>query len=111
MSGIKNRNKEESLPITDAKERGDNPGTNTKGLIIKVLGGGCAKCSQLESAAEAALKRLTIDGTIEPVSDFVQIASFGVMSTPALVVNGKVVSGGRVLKTEEIVKILEDMKE
>ena len=51
-----------------------------------------------------------MDTTIEHVTDFVQIAAYGVMSTPALVVDGKVVSYGKVLKTEEIVQILKKMR-
>lgn len=73
---------------------------------VKVLGSGCAKCNQLESATKAALEQLGIDTKIEHITDFAQIASYGVMTTPALVVDGKVVSFGKVLKTEEIIKIL-----
>jgi small redox-active disulfide protein 2 len=74
---------------------------------IKILGSGCAKCNQLEAATEEALKQLGMADAIEHVTDFAQIASYGVMTTPALVVDGKVVSYGKVLKTEEVVKILE----
>lgn len=78
-----------------------------EGASIKILGSGCAKCSQLEAAAKAALERLGMDLAIEHVTDFAQIAAFGVMATPALVVNGKVVSYGRVLKPDEVVKLLQ----
>lgn len=76
-------------------------------LSVKVLGSGCAKCNQLEVAALEALKELDIDITIDHVTDFSQIATYGVMTTPALVVNGKVVSYGKVLKKDEVVKILQ----
>ncbi|HAZ20655.1 MAG TPA: thioredoxin family protein [Clostridiales bacterium] len=79
----------------------------TEGARVKVLGGGCAKCNQLEVASKAALQQLGMDTTIDHVTDFSQIAAYGVMTPPALVVDGKVVSYGKVLKTEEIVKILE----
>lgn len=79
----------------------------TKELSIKVLGSGCAKCKQLEAATKAALEQLGMDTTIEHVTDFVKIATYGVMSTPALVINGKVVSYGKVLKVEEVVKLLQ----
>lgn len=69
---------------------------------IKVLGSGCAKCNELEKATVAALKNLGIDEPIEHVTDFSKIASFGVMSTPALVVDGKVLSYGKVLKVGEV---------
>lgn len=74
---------------------------------IKVLGGGCAKCHELEANVKKALEQLGMDTTIDHVTDFTKIAAYGVMSTPALVVDGKVVSYGKVLKTEEAVKILE----
>ena len=77
------------------------------GARVKVLGSGCAKCNQLEAATKEALKQLGMDTTIDHVTDFSQIAAYGVMSTPALVVDGKVVSYGKVLKTEEVVKLLQ----
>ena len=79
----------------------------TNEFSIKVLGSGCAKCNQLEAATKAALEQLGLDTTIEHVTDFVKIATYGVMSTPALVINGKVVSYGKVLKVEEVVKLLQ----
>lgn len=82
----------------------------TEGASIKVLGSGCAKCNQLEDAAKAALEQLGMDTTIDHVTDFSQIAAYGVMTTPALVVDGKVVSYGKVLKKEEVVKILQKVR-
>ena len=72
-----------------------------KAAGVKVLGSGCAKCNALEEAARAALTELGMDATIDHVTDFAQIASYGVMTTPALVVDGKVVSYGRVLNKDE----------
>lgn len=80
------------------------------GESVKVLGSGCAKCNQLEAAAREALAELGMDAAIEHVTDFTQIASYGVMTTPALVVDGKVVCYGKVLKKEEIVKILKELR-
>lgn len=74
---------------------------------IKVLGSGCAKCNELEAATKAALAELGMDTTIDHVTDFAQIASYGVMTTPALVVDGKVVSYGKVLKQEEVKALLQ----
>jgi small redox-active disulfide protein 2 len=79
----------------------------TKGEFVKVLGSGCAKCHQLEANVKIALKQLGMDTAVEHVTDFAQIAAYGVMSTPALVVDGKVISYGKVLKVEEAVKLLE----
>lgn len=78
-----------------------------EGASVKILGSGCAKCNQLEAATKAALEQLNMDITIDHITDFTQIAAYGVMTTPALVVDGKVVSYGKVLKTEEVVKILQ----
>lgn len=77
-----------------------------EGASVKVLGSGCAKCNQLEAATKEALAQLGMDTTIDHVTDFSQIAAYGVMTTPALVVDGKVVSYGKTLKTDEIVKML-----
>jgi small redox-active disulfide protein 2 len=74
---------------------------------VKILGSGCTKCNQLEVATKAALEKLGIDITAEHVTDFSEIAAYGVMSTPALVVDGKVLSYGKVLKVEEVVKIFQ----
>ena len=68
---------------------------------IKVLGPGCTKCRALEKAVSSALAELGIDMKIEHVTDFAQIATYGVMSTPGLVVDDKVVSYGKVLNKEE----------
>lgn len=73
---------------------------------IKILGGGCEKCIRLEASVKEALSRLGMDTEVDHVTDFTEIAAYGVMTTPALVVDGKVVSYGKVLKTEEVMKIL-----
>lgn len=75
-------------------------------MEIKVLGGGCCKCNDLEGVVKAALVELEISAEIEHVTDFAQIAAYGVMSTPALVADGKVLSYGKVLKKEEAVALL-----
>ncbi len=77
---------------------------------VKVLGSGCAKCNDLEANVKKALEQLGMDTTIEHVTDFALIAAYGVMTTPALVVDGKVVSYGKVLKTDEAVKLLEKIR-
>ncbi len=75
-------------------------------LAVKILGSGCDKCEDMKNAVEAALSELNLDIKIDHVTDLVQIVSYGVMSTPALVVGEKVVSVGRELTKEEIVEIL-----
>lgn len=74
---------------------------------VKVLGSGCAKCNALESAVRSALEELGMDTTIDHVTDFAQIAAYGVMSTPALVVDGKVVSYGKVLSKDEAKAVIQ----
>jgi small redox-active disulfide protein 2 len=93
-----------------AKGAAEEANVKTESADVKVLGSGCAKCNQLEAATKAALEQLGMDTAIEHVTDFSQIAAYGVMSTPALVVDGKVVSYGKVLKTEEVVKILQKIR-
>ena len=76
------------------------------GAAVKILGSGCAKCKQLEANTVEALNTLGMDATVYHITDFSQIAAYGVMTTPALVVDGKVISYGKVLKTEEIISLL-----
>ena len=73
---------------------------------IKVLGAGCARCNALEAATLAALRELGMSASVEHVKDYGEIASYGVMSTPALVVNGKVLSCGRVLTKDEVIDLI-----
>ena len=75
-------------------------------MKIKVLGSGCSKCEALLAATKEAVQHLGIDAEIEYVTDFAQIARYGVMSTPALIVDEKVVSAGRVLKASQIESFL-----
>lgn len=77
---------------------------------IKVLGSGCAKCNALEAATKEALSELGMDTTIEHVTDFAQIAAYGVMTTPALVVDGKVVSYGKVLKKDDVKALIRKVR-
>ena len=78
--------------------------------VVKVLGTGCAKCNALEDAVRAALTELGMDTTIDHVTDFTQIAAYGVMTTPALVVDGKVVSYGKVLKKDEAKALIQKVR-
>lgn len=75
-------------------------------MIIKILGGGCSNCKKLEANAKEAVKELGIEATVEKVEDFKEIMAYGVMKTPALVVDEKVKVMGRVPKVEDIKKYL-----
>ena len=76
-------------------------------MKIKVLGPGCKNCVNLSNNTEAALKELGIDAEIIKVTDYKDIAAYGIMSTPALVIDDEVVSYGKVLKSNAIKEILE----
>lgn len=75
-------------------------------MIIKVLGSGCANCVNLEKATRAAVADLGIEATIEKVTDYPSIAGYGVMSTPALVVDEQVVLAGRVPNAGQVRELL-----
>lgn len=75
-------------------------------MQIAVLGSGCRNCTALEQTTHQALVELGIDQDITKITDFGEIASFGVMSTPALVVNGVVKISGKVPTVAEIAAII-----
>jgi small redox-active disulfide protein 2 len=76
-------------------------------MKIQILGTGCPKCKQLAACAEQAANDLSIPYEIEKVTQINDIMKFGVMVTPALVVDGKVKSAGKVLTLEEMKKFLQ----
>jgi small redox-active disulfide protein 2 len=76
------------------------------GVKIQVLGTGCAKCKQLTANAEQAVAALGLGVPVEKVEDLREIVKFGVMTTPALAVDGKVRSAGKVLGAAEIAALL-----
>jgi len=75
-------------------------------MKIEILGVGCPKCKQLTANAEAAAKELNIVAEISKVTDIDKITEYGVMMTPALAIDGTVVSAGKVLSKDEIKKII-----
>lgn len=75
-------------------------------MIIEVLGTGCAKCKALEKVTREVVEQNGIDAGIRKVEDIMEIMKFNVMTTPALVVDGKVVLKGRVPSSEELKQIL-----
>jgi len=79
-------------------------------MIIKILGSGCKKCVALGDNAKAAAASAGIDADIEKVTDIIAIAGYGIMSTPGLVINEKVVSSGRVLTPAEITPLLQEAR-
>lgn len=75
-------------------------------LDIKVLGPGCRNCVMLDKATRAAVEELGLEARIEKVEDYAQIASYNILSTPGLVIDGAVVSSGRVPSATEIKDLL-----
>jgi len=71
-------------------------------MKLQILGAGCAKCALLEQHAREAVNELGIEATVEKVTDIDTIAAMGVMSTPALAIDGTIRSAGRVLTTAQI---------
>ena len=76
-------------------------------MKIEILGTGCAKCKALEEAAKQAVAQSGKFAQIEKVEDVMKIMEYGVMSTPGLVIDGKVVSTGKLLGVDEIKKIIQ----
>jgi small redox-active disulfide protein 2 len=77
-------------------------------LKIEVLGPGCPRCQQLENNVRAAVEEMGIDAEITKVSEIKEIAARGVLMTPGLVVDGKVVSSGHLLSVIQVKKRLEE---
>jgi small redox-active disulfide protein 2 len=75
-------------------------------MKIQVLGTGCAKCKQLAANAEKAVAELGVQATVEKVEDLREIMKLGVMTTPALVVDGKVKSAGKLLSPQDVKQLL-----
>ena len=75
-------------------------------MKIQILGTGCPKCKQLSENAETAAKELGIDFELEKVTSITDIMSFGVMMTPALVIDGEVKIAGKVPQVEEIKELM-----
>ena len=75
-------------------------------MDVKVLGAGCANCHRLEERVVTALAEIGDDSTVEMVTDFARIAGYGVMTTPALLVDEHVVMSGRVPDVPELVELL-----
>jgi small redox-active disulfide protein 2 len=75
-------------------------------MIIKVLGSGCPNCQKLEANTKEAVRELNLDAKILKVTDVREIMNYGIMSTPALVADEKVLSFGRIPDAEEIKRLL-----
>jgi small redox-active disulfide protein 2 len=80
-------------------------------MTIKVLGPGCMNCKTLERRTREAVEQLSLDATIQKVEDYQGISSYGIMSTPGLVIDEKVVSQGRVPTVEAIKDLIQQSRQ
>lgn len=80
-------------------------------INIKILGTGCPNCNKLEKETKKAVSNLGIMAEVEKVTDLYEIMTFDILSTPGLVINGKVVSGGRIPSQDEIQSFLTSVSE
>ncbi len=76
-------------------------------MDIKVLGTGCAKCKSLETITRQVVEELNLQAAIEKVEDIQKIMEYGILNTPGLVINGKVVLSGKLPKKDELKEILQ----
>ena len=75
-------------------------------MIIKVLGSGCTKCKKLYKNAQSAIEEVNMDAKLEKVEDINKIIDYGVMMTPALVIDEEVKSVGKVMAVKDIIKLI-----
>lgn len=75
-------------------------------MNIKILGTGCPNCQLLEQNTKEALKQLEMEATVEKITEIQDIMSYGIMGTPALLVNGEIKAYGRVASINEIKELL-----
>ena len=74
--------------------------------LLQILGTGCPKCNKLAQVTEQAAKELDIDYKIEKITDINEMLKFGMMATPALVVDGQVKTAGKVPSVKDIVEMI-----
>lgn len=79
---------------------------NIKDMNIKVLGTGCPKCKKLEQSTRQAAEELGLSASVEKVEDIQKIVEYGIMRTPGLIVNGKIILSGQVPKVAELKELL-----
>ncbi|PID82693.1 MAG: thioredoxin family protein [Clostridiales bacterium] len=108
LFGLFEKKKEEKEE--NREERKDNISNEAKSNLEKILilGSGCDKCIELEKITKIAISDLGLDLKVQHIEDFKEIMTYGVMATPGLVINNKVVSSGRKLSLEEVKKFLEE---
>ncbi len=104
LFGKKKENKEEA--VEPKCSLGNRSAKTGDAFTIKILGSGCKNCQTLLQNTRDAVSAMSLPAEIEYITDMKEIAKYGVMSMPALVVGEQVVSMGKVLKTTDIQKLL-----
>lgn len=94
------------MGLFSGKKENTASNAGDSGAAVKVLGTGCARCRELDASVRSVIEELGLPLSVEHITDFPSIAAYGVMSMPALVVNGKVVVCGRVPDRNELKKLL-----
>ena len=75
-------------------------------MNIKVVGGGCANCKKLLENVKQAIAQTDVAASVDYVTDYAQMATLGVMRTPAVIIDGRIVSAGKVLTSSEIITLI-----
>jgi small redox-active disulfide protein 2 len=75
-------------------------------MVIKVLGTGCARCKSLENLTRQAAQELDLEADIEKIEDIQKIMEYGILHTPGLVIDGKVVLSGKIPQISELKELL-----
>ena len=101
--------KESCCNPSKAEQKCNYVNTSTNIRSIKVLGAGCKSCHETYENTKKALKNTGIDVEVEYITDMEKIMAYGIMSMPALVINEKVVSTGRVLKSVDIENLFQTL--
>lgn len=91
---------------TDTETKAGCPEEKENACCIKVLGAGCKSCHQQYENVKKAVAEMRLPAKVEYIIDMEKVMSYGVMSMPAIVINDKVVSMGKVLKTADVEKLL-----
>lgn len=94
-----------ALPHYDLKAEAEQP---RQAARILILGAGCPTCRALEQAVKRALDDLNANISVGHVTDYAEMAKYGVMSTPALAIDGRVVSAGRALTQKDVLHLLKE---
>lgn len=107
LFGSKERGCGEKVEKNSCSCNGECNSSTDGGIEVRILGSGCKNCQTLEKNTLEAINELKLKVEVKHITDFAEIATYGIMSTPGLWINGKIVSYGKVLSKDEVKVILE----